>query len=301
MYIFSLKYRAQLKKLYFYADSKWRKQTMRILLLAMILAVFSACVSENRQAAGDTLDRAKEWIQNGQMEKGVSLLDSIPVWYPEEYKIIGEALELKKHAAGAYHREFIQQASEILANLEPQVEEWSKNFVFIPGPPGRPGIWEHKRQRVTNSWNRIFLKVNIMEDGAFWLSSHYYGKEWLDHTSIKVYDRDVYEFSDTLALGHPDNRKVVDGEDKWEIIDFKNGTGNRMVRFILQYGDRRLKARFTGKKHYYIVMEGFDKEAIQQGYELAQVLKEIHELRQKIERRQKELRLLGFSADSLNP
>lgn len=273
---------------------------MKKIALLFMVFVMAACVSETRKEATSRLDQAKNLIQGSEMEKGIRLLDSIPVWYPGEYKIVGDAMKLKKEAAQAYHEAFIQQAQEMLDELEPRIKEFSKNFVFTPGPPGRPGMWEHKRQTVRNSWSRIFLKVNITEDGQFWITSHYYGQEWLDHNSIKVYDRDIYEFSDTIPLSHPDNHKIEDGTDKWEKIDFKNGSDGGVVAFIIQNADRRLKVRFTGKRHYYIVMEAFDKDAVVEGYELAQVLQDVDELKQKIENRKRELRILGVSVDSLN-
>jgi hypothetical protein len=270
----------------------------KIIAFFLMLALITACKSEIQKQAEQQLGRATEMIQSGKMEDGMSLLDSISTWFPEEYKIVRQALELKKNAATAYHQEFIKQAQAMLDNILPQIESLSKSFVFNEGPPGRPGFYEHKRQTVSQSWNRIYLKVNITEDGDFWISTHYYGTEWLDHTSIKVYDRDLVAFSDTIPLSHPDNRKIEDGKDKWEKIDFRNGSDRGIVALIAQNQSRILKVRFTGKKHYYIVMESFDKEAVKEGFELAQVLKDINELNQKIDQHKKELRLLGVSDES---
>jgi hypothetical protein len=275
-----------------------KREEMRNTILFFIgLTVLGSCTSETRKQAEQKLAMASELIQTGEMERGMAVLDSITVWFPEEYKVVGDAMKLKKDAATAYHREFIRQAQTMLDNIEPRIEELSKDFIFTPGPPGRPGFYEHKRQTVRSSWSRIFLKTNISENGDFWLSTHYYGKDWLDHKSIKVYDRELVVFSDTLPLSHPDNRKTEDGSDRWEKIDFKNGSDHGAVGLIVQNQDRRLKVRFTGKKHYYIVMETFDKEAVKLGYELAQVLKEASELNQKIEQHKKELRLLGASEE----
>ena len=98
-------------------------------------------------------------------------------------------------------------------------------------------------------------------------------------------------------MNDPNNRKIEDGEDRWEKIDFRDGADHGIVGLIIQNQERRLKVRFTGKKHYYIVMESFDKEAVKEGYELAQVLKEVNELTRKIEQHKKELRLLGVSLE----
>jgi len=268
-----------------------------MIILLIIILIISACVSETRKAAEQKMNQASGLLQSGEFELGMALLDSIPVWFPEEYGIVGKALNLKKEAATAYHQEFIAQAQLMLDELTSQIAELSKNFNFSEGPPSRPGTYEHKRQTVRRSWNRIFLKTNVTEDGQFWISSHYYGSDWIDHYCIKVYDKELYLFSDTISLNNPDNRKIEDGTDRWEKIDFRDGADNGIVRLIAQNQDRRLKVRFTGKKHYYIVMEAFDKKAVKEGYELAQVLKEVYELTQKIEQHKKELRLLGVSEE----
>lgn len=272
-----------------------RKFTLTGFVLAGILLIFSSCVSETRKAAEQRINQASSLLANGEFERGMAILDSIPGWFPEEYGVVGKALKLKKDAATAYHEEFIKHAQAMLEKSEPQIEELSKNFIFTDGPPGRPGMYEHKRQTVRRSWNRIFLKTNVQEDGQFWISSHYYGEDWLDHYCLKVYDKELSVFTDTISLGHPDNRKIEDGNDRWEKINFRDSSDNGAVGLIVQNQDRRLKVRFTGKKHYYIVMETFDKEAVKEGYELAQVLKEVSELNMKIEQHKKELRLLGVS------
>jgi len=266
-----------------------------MLIMLMIIFIISACVSETRKAAEQKMNQASGLLQSGEFERGMALLDSITVWFPEEYGIVGKALILKKEAAIAYHQEFIAHAQFMLDEFSSQIDELDKDFIFTAGPAGRPGSYEHKRQTVRRSWNRIFLKTNVTEDGKFWLTSHYYGTEWIDHYCIKVYDKGLYLFSDTIPLNDPDNRKIADGTDKWEKIDFRDGTDNGIVGLIAQNQDRRLKVRFTGKKHYYIVMETFDKKAVKDGYELAQVLKEVYELKQKISQHKKELRLLGIS------
>ena len=261
------------------------------------LMILASCASETRKAAQLRLDQAQSLYEEKRYEQSLLVIDSIQSWYPEEFAILRKALDLQKTVAKEYHGGFIKQASDLLVKAEAQIEGLSKNFYFTGGSAGMPGSYEHKRQTVRNSWNRSFLKVNVLEDGTFWLTSKYYGDYWLDHFCVKVYDREIQIFSDTIPLSHPDNKKLVDGNDKWETIDFRNGSDRGVVGFIIENLDRRLKVRFTGKKHYYIVMETFDKEAVRDGYKLAQVLNEVYDLRQKIERHRKELRVLGISGE----
>lgn len=268
-----------------------------VLLFSGILLLHSSCTSDTKKQAEDRLNQAKDLYEKKQYEQSIRVLDSIQSRYTEEYAILSQAIELKKTVAQEYHGGFINQARQLLEKAESQIEALEKNFYFTEGNGNRPGTYEHKRQTIRNSWSRSFLKVNITEDGDFWLSSKFYGDYWLDHFCVKVYDRDIHIFSDTIPLGHSDNRKLQDGEDKWETIDYRNGTDGGMVGFIIENMDRKLKVRFTGKKHYYVVMETFDKEAVRDGMKLAQVLNEVSDLSQKIERHRKELRVLGISGE----
>jgi len=263
-------------------------------LFSGFLIVFSSCTSDTRKRAELRLEQATTMYEEKKYEQSLRVLDSIQVWFPEEYPILTKALKLQKTVAKDYHGSFIDQANQLLTELEPKIESLSKNFYFTEGSAGRPGSYEHKRQTIRNSWSRSFLKVNILENGEFWISSTYYGEDWLDHFCVKVYDRDLQVFSDTISLNHPDNKKLQDGDDKWETIDYRNETDGGVVGFIIENLNRNLKARFTGKSHYYIVLEKFDKEAVRDGFELAQVLQDINELRQKIARHRKELRVLGI-------
>ena len=266
-------------------------------LLSGVLLISISCTSEARKQAELRLEQAQTLYDGKQYEKSLELLVSIESKFPEEYGVLAKALKLQKTVAAEYHGAFIEQASQLLADAEPRIETLAKKFYFTEGAANRPGKYEHKRQTVRNSWSRSFLKVNITEDGDFWISSKYYGEEWMDHFCVKVYDRGLQVFSDTIPLNHPDNKKLQDGDDKWETIDYRNGTDGGVVGFIIENIDRNLKVRFTGKKHYYIVMEKFDKEAVRDGFELAQVLQEVSDLRQKIERHRKELRVLGISGE----
>ena len=267
------------------------------IILCSGIMILSSCTSETREVAQKRLDQAKSLYEEKQYEQSLRVIDSIQAWYPEEYGIIKKALDLQKIVATEYHQGFITQAGKLLEKAESQIDDLSKNFYFTEGNASRPGSYEHKRQTVRNSWNRSFLKVNILEDGTFWISSKFYGDHWLDHFCIKVYDREIQIFSDTIPLNHPDNKKLIDGNDKWETIDFKNGSDGGVIGFIIENLDRRLKVRFTGKQHYYIIMETFDKEAVRDGYKLAQVLNEVYDLRQKIERHRSEMRVLGITEE----
>ena len=112
------------------------------------------------------------------------------------------------------------------------------------------------------------------------------------------YDQDEYVLSDTIALGDEWNRKVEDLGDRWETIDFKEGTDAGIIQFISDNYQKSIKVRFNGKAFQYIVMESYDKDAFHKGWQLAQVLKEISALRQSIDQHRRELVKLGMTPGS---
>jgi hypothetical protein len=220
------------------------------------------------------------------------------VWNQKDYGIVGEAMKRKDALASHYHRQALETSQAKLTQLEAQVPSLSRDFRFTPGEAGQPGLYEHRRQTVEGSWNRTYLKISILENGENWLTSRYYGKTWIDHTSLRVYTQDEYVLSDTIALGDEWNRKVEDLGDKWEQIDFREGTDAGIVQFIADNYLKSIKVRYNGTTFQYIVMESYDKEAFHKGWQLAQVLKEITGLRQTIDQHSKELSKLGMMPGS---
>jgi hypothetical protein len=196
------------------------------------------------------------------------------------------------------HHGIIDATEVQLRGLNPKVSALSADFILTPGEAGGPGTFEYRRQAVESSWNRTFLKIGLNEAGEVWMTSRYYGNSWIDHTSLRIYDQENYVVTDTIGLGHEWNRKVEDQGDKWETIDFKQGSDAGAIAFIADNSTKSLKARFTGKSFHYIVLESFDKEAFRKGWELAQLLKDRSGLRQTIALHQAELRKLGDQAGS---
>ncbi|MCX6223518.1 MAG: hypothetical protein NTV01_01980 [Bacteroidia bacterium] len=260
----------------------------------LIISQLASCTSAAEKKAQSDFQRTDALVASHELSTAMQLLDSMMIWNKEDFGIVGEALRRKNNIALDYHKGLIETSEALLKGLESRLPELSKDFLFSPGEAGQPGTYEHKRQNVESSWNRTFLKIALNENGDIWLTSHYYGKEWIDHTSLRVYDQENYILTDTIPLGHEWNRKVEDLGDRWETVEFREGSDAGAIAFIADNYMKSVKVRLTGKKFQYIVLESFDKEAIRKGWELAQVLKERYGLRQAILLHQAELRKLGI-------
>lgn len=259
----------------------------------LIISLSVSCSSREEKKARSDFQRTEALVASHDLSSAMELLDSMMVWNKEDFGIVGEALKRKNKIALEYHTGVLDAAEALLTGLDSQLPALSKDFLFIPGEAGQPGTYEHKRQTVESSWNRTFLKIGLNDKGDAWLVSHYYGKSWIDHTSLRVYDSENYVLTDTIALGHEWNRKVEDLGDRWETIEFREGSDAGAIPFIAGNYEKSIKVRLTGKTFQYIVLESYDKDAIRKGWELAQVLKERYGLRQSIRLHQAELRKLG--------
>lgn len=264
----------------------------------LMAGLIMSCTSNSEKKARSDFQRVDALVAGHDLSTAMQLLDSMMIWNKEDYGTLGEALKRKSSIAVDYHKGVIASSEANLREIESRLPVLSKDFRFTPGEAGQPGTYEHKRQTVESSWNRTFLKIGLNENGEVWLISHYYGSTWIDHTSLRVYDQDNFILTDTIPLGHEWNRKVEDQGDRWETIEFRQGSDAGAIAFIADNYLKPVKVRLTGKTFQYLVLENFDKDAIRKGWELAQVLKERFELRQAIRFHQTELRKLGVPAGS---
>ena len=264
-----------------------------IVISALLISCLGSCTPAAEKKAQADFQRADSFIASHDLSTAMQLLDSMMVWNEGDFGIVGEALKRKNKIGLEYHKGVIESSETLLKGLESQLPALTRDFILLPGEAGQPGTYEHKRQTVQNSWNRTYLKIGLNEYGDIWLISQYYGKTWIDHTSLRVYDSENYVLTDTIALGHEWNRKVEDLGDRWEKIEFREGADAGAIAFIADNYQKSVKVRFTGKTFQYIVLESYDKDAVRKGWELAQLLKERNGLRQAITLHQTELKKLG--------
>jgi hypothetical protein len=256
------------------------------IMICFLLFNVNSCTDPEEQVANEKLLWAKKLIRDSDYDRAKESLDSIESEFAEQYAILNESRALNDMITLSINE---ARYAELLTDLEKisgSLEDLKKNFNYSPGAANRPGKYEFKRQTAYNSSQRAFLKVNLNDAGEFYLSSNFFGNDWLSHTYVRVYDGDLSAESDPVQLSDPGNIKFEDEGNKWEVVSYKNGRDKEIIDFIYQYSERRLKVRFSGKKHHYIIMETFDKQAVKEAYELAAILKNINSL--KTEMREKE-------------
>ena len=255
--------------------------------LSMIFA--SSCGPSQQELAERRLAYAQQLLAENRYNEAKILLDSLRENFPSQAEKINEGLKMLNQVELKEQIQSYAYYDSLLVMRAKEFEEIKRNFVYDPGPgKGYVGTYVHKRQQVENSFDRIFIKAIVPDNGEFYVSSRYKGNSNINHKAIKVYFDGIFAQSNEVPLGI-DNRRFDDGEEQWEIINYKGEYDNGVAMFIANNAEKNLKAVYLGTTPYYIVLESFDKEAVVQSYALSQIIKTMTDLKMNIEMTKKRI------------
>jgi hypothetical protein len=192
--------------------------------------------------------------------------------------MIGKAKELERKV----NSEILFRKQDQFDKLTERQTELEQNFAKEKTEYDRFTQYIPKRQNFERRWNTSYIQVHLNEKGDLYLSSNYYGAEWLNHVAMRVYEGVFQAKTDTVALDDPNNHHSEFMNTHWEKVSYKNGKDNGVIQFIADNTDRNLKAVFLGKRMYYIVLEQYDKQAVRDALALSTALKSKIQLEKEI-------------------
>ena len=247
-------------------------------LVFLVLIIFVSCGPSDEDKARVKIDLAKNLLAKNDTAEAIRQLDSIPKLYPEAVYSANAAKNLLQEV----RFEVMQRKEAELDSVEVQVAELEKSFVKEKTEFDRYTQYTHKRQTFQRAWDRSYIQVHLDERGELYLSSNYHGKNWLNHTGLRVYDGGDDAKTEDIPIGSTDNHHSDFMEAKWEKVTYRNGKDNGVIEFIANHVDRNLKAVFLGKEYYYIILESYDKEAVRDALALSKAIKKRNKLQQEI-------------------
>ncbi len=259
---------------------------------AIFVVIFAAfylvsCGPSDEDKARIKLDYAKALVEKHDTTAALLQLDSIPILYPKSVYATNAA----KNMANEINFDLLQNYETDLDSLEKQITELEKSFVKEKTDIDRYTQYTHKRQTFGRGWDRSYIQVHLDETGELYISSNYYGKNWLNHVALRVYDGKDDAKTDTIPLGSVYNHHSDFMDLKWEKVTYRDGKDNGVINFIAHNADRRLKAVFLGKEYYYIILEDYDKIAVRDALALSNALKKRTQLKNTIAGLQKKLNI----------
>lgn len=258
-------------------------RSLKIVGGILIAVIFFSCGKSEKDRAAEKFTLATSLYQKGDTITALQLLDSIKIVFPKAVESVQKAKDLsnKINSEALFRKEQqIDKVSNRITELEHLFDKEKTEF-------DRFTQYKHKMQKFERRWNQSFIELHLDERGDLFISSNYYGKDWLNHTGIRVYDGIFQAKTDSVSLDDPGNHHSEFMNLHWEKVSYKNGKDNGVIQFIADNADRNLKAVFLGKRMYFIVLEAFDKQAIKEALQLSNALKKKAELQKDI----KELKL----------
>ena len=256
-----------------------------IVLGILFLSVLFSCGKSTKQRANEKFSLAVSVCQKGDSLAALIQLDSIHVLYPEALEVIGKGNELRRKIY-----------SEFLFRKQKQLDKIFERLIHLEGMFSKQKTeydhftqYVHKMQNFERRLNNSFIQLHLDERGELYISSNYYGDQWLNHIGLRVYDGVFQAKTDTVSLTDPNSHQSEFMNTHWEKVSYTNGKDNGVIQFIADHAERNLKAVFLGQRMYFIVLQPFDKQAVKDALALSNALKlkiqlekEIRELQLKV-------------------
>ena len=261
---------------------------MRFMAVLAFFLVLMGCGPSAEEQAADKMEDAIRLKESGRLNQARMKLDTIIADYEDLTGQVADAKRLLRDIRLLEQKRSLAYLDSAITEKKAELDPLLDGFIESEDY-GNKITYIHRRQRPEVSYHRTFLRAHLDESGNFYISSRYHGTEWIRHDQIRVYNAGESVTSEKIPEDSFDNRRFESGEDKFEIVRYKEGADNGIVDFIASNVEKPLKAEFIGDKHYYIVMEQFDKEAIRDAYETSFVLKELKGLKAEKRRVQKQI------------
>lgn len=257
------------------------------ILLFLFVIIFVSCGSSDEEKARTKVDLAKALLAKNDTVNALLQLDSVARLYPEAIYSVNAA----KNLSNDINFDLLQKSEAELDSVKNQITSLEKSFVKEKTEFDRYAQYTHKRQTFKRAWDRSYIQIHLDERGELYLSSNYHGKEWLNHTGLRVYDSGDDAKTEKIPIGDVNNHRSDFMDSKWEKVSYRNGKDNGVIEFIANNVDRRLKAVFLGDKYYYIILETYDKEAVRDALALSKAIKKKTRLENRIKSLQKKLNI----------
>lgn len=250
----------------------------KIVVGILFLAILFSCGKSYKMRADEKYNGAVAICQKGDTIAALQQLDSIAMLFPEAL----ETIEKSKTLTRKINSEIIFRKQNELDKLTASLSELEKLFTTEKTEYDHYTQYIPRNQNSERRWNQSYIQLHLDERGELYISSNYYGAEWLNHVGIRVYDGVFQAKTDSVSLDDTNNHHSEFMNTHWEKVSYKNGKDNGVIQFIADHADKNLKAVYLGKRTYYIVLEPFDKQAVKDALALSTILKSKIQLEKEI-------------------
>ena len=149
-----------------------------------------------------------------------------------------------------------------------RLTELKNNFTFLKDEKSQINYYEPLVEKKFLP-KQTRLKTSVSPDGTINLSSIYYGKGWIKHSSVMVKIGDnIY----STEVNENAKKETIGAGTVFECVSY-SGSNNYLFKMITSNKGKVIKVIFVGKDDYDYTLSDNEMRAISDSYELAQLLK----------------------------
>ncbi|MDR1980523.1 MAG: hypothetical protein LBQ39_02740 [Tannerellaceae bacterium] len=254
-----------------------RTSVIHTLLFAILLA---GCTNKEKEARS-MLDKARNMYERDELISAKNEIDSIRAWYPKEFGVLKETLELMRLVELKEAERAIAFCDSFIPVKQAESVELSKGFIFEKDSVYEEiGNYIWKQQTIERNVERSYIRCGVNEKGEMYLTSVYFGSAPINHTGIKASTKEG-TYTETASIPYDGglNYRFKDAGNISEIVNYKGEHCADVAHFIYTNNKERIKIDYTGGKPYTIYLSDTEKKAIVATYDLTTVLSDIERIK----------------------
>lgn len=251
-------------------------------LYIVYLVLVWACQNKSQQeVAHEYYESIEKLIAHGDYDRARLQIDTLLYFYTSDEKVIDKSMN--------YHNQldslvFIRKYNDLHKQMATLLEDLStlqEKFIFEPSDiEDMPGRYTHKNQMLEKVFDQTFLKANVDENGAFYISSHYVGRHYIQYTQLRLSCGSSDVSTEVLGEEQGFHKRFNDGAGTcWEILVFTPDKDGGIPSFVAHNYKEELRLDFLGgKEGTHTILSEDDKEAIVESIKLGELIRSIKSL-----------------------
>ena len=242
-----------------------------MLLLGSCLLV-SCKSTDDAQLARERVNDAYLLVNNGNLNGAKIQLDSVHLLYPKQVEARRAAKDLQDSIVYIEAQRSLAYADSMLAQLLPQVDEQIKKFKWEKQDKYEDkGRYVHRLLDTDRNTSRCFLQCYVDEGKGVTLKSYYFGSKKIEQEQLALVSADN-------ELRKSGSNYSFEAEGWHEILTFSEQDALDLLQFVSAYKQGRIKVELRGKGNYSYILQESEKNALEETYRLAVLLKDVQQL-----------------------
>lgn len=248
----------------------------KIVYILTVAVLFISCDNTEKRAR-ERVARAASMIEAGELNGAKIELDSVHILYPREVAVRREAKYLQDSIIFIEAQRTLAYSDSLLQPLFPQVDDLMKHFKHEKQEKYEDNErYVHQLLPTNRNAQRCFLQCYVNSVFELTLKSYYYGQTEIRHEDVEI-------SNGTVEVRESGHLHSFEAEGWHEITTLSEKESLTLLAFVSQYKTSRLRVTLYGRRgRYAYYLQDSEKTALEETYQLAVLMKDIHRLEQQM-------------------